>query len=182
MSEENPWTTVSTRRVYENAWLTVREDQVIRPDGQPGIYGVVSPRETATGVVALTDDRQVVLVGQFRYTLGIYSWELPEGGAKSHETVLEAAKRELREETGLVAERWSQLGGELHISNSLTDETGFVFLAEGLEQGEASPEGTEQLAVKRVPFGEALRQIDSGEINDAVTVIGLLRAARKLGL
>lgn len=182
MNEASPWRTTSSRIVYENAWLRVREDHVLRPDGLPGVYGVVSPEAIATGVVALTPELEVTLVGQFRYTVGAYSWELPEGGSKQGETPLEAAQRELQEETGLIAERWSQLGGALHLSNCLSDEVGYVFLAEGLSQAEATPDETEVLAIKRIPLEEALQQVEAGEITDAVSIIGLLRAARRLGL
>lgn len=182
MSEANPWKTVSSRVVYSNDWLRVREDEVIRPDGQPGIYGVVTPRSVATGVVALNDDDAITLVGQFRYTLDAYSWELPEGGSAPEETPLAAAQRELLEETGLRAGRWEQLGGPVHLSNCLTDEVGYIYLARELTQTEASPEGTEELQVARVPFAEALRRVEAGEITDSMSVIGILRAARLLGV
>ena len=178
---ESPWTTLASRLVYENPWMRVREDQVLRPDGQPGIYGVIEAR-IATGVVALDEELRLPLVGQFRYTTNTYSWELPEGGAEEGETALAAAQRELREETGLVAEDWTPLGGPLHLSNCFSSEVGHLFLARGLRQVGAAPDGTERLEVVHVPFAEALRRVDAGEITDAVSVIGILRAARVLGL
>ena len=126
----NPWTTLGSRAIYENPWIAVREDRVLRPDGQPGIYGVVHFRHLAIGIVPLTDDGQTILVGQYRYTLDDYSWEIPEGGGALGVDPLESAKRELREETGLVAERWTYLG-EAHLSNSAPDKAGCGFFAGG---------------------------------------------------
>ena len=173
--ERNPWRRLSSRPIYENPWIKVREDQVIRPDGNHGIYGVVQFQNWAIGVVALADNGDTFLVGQYRYTLDFYSWEIPEGGGAKHETPLEAARRELREEAGIMASRWTYLG-EAHLSNSATDEVGCVFLAEDLTYGEAEPEGTEELGLRRLPFAEAVRMALTGEISDALAVIGLLRA------
>ena len=150
----NPWTTLGSRPIYENAWIVVREDRVLRPDGQPGIYGVVHFQHLAIGIVPLTDDGRTILVGQYRYPLDQYSWEIPEGGGSIDVDPLESAKRELREETGLTAERWTYLG-EAHLSNSVSDEVGCVFLAEGLTEGGAEPDGTEKLQSRWVPFDRA---------------------------
>jgi 8-oxo-dGTP pyrophosphatase MutT (NUDIX family) len=175
---DNPWKMLRSRNVYENAWIKVREDDVVRPDGEPGIYGVVSPRNYAIGVVPLHDDGTVTLVGQFRYTLNEYSWEIPEGGCPFDEAPEGAARRELREETGLVAAQLTPLGGEVHLSNSISDERGYLFLATGLTQGEAAPDGTEQILTRRVPLAEAVNMALSGEINDALSIIGLLLAQK----
>jgi len=177
--ERNPWTTLDSRPVYENPWIAVREDRVLRPDGQPGIYGVVHFQSLAIGVVPLTDDGHTVLVGQYRYTLDLYSWEIPEGGGAPDVDPLDSAKRELREETGLTADRWTYLG-EAHLSNSATDEVGCIFLAEGLTEGDAEPDETEELRSMRVPFDRAVEMALTGEISDALAVIGLLRADRYL--
>src|SRR5437773_2686581 len=117
----NPWTTLSRRPVYENAWIAVREDQVIRPDGAPGIYGVVHYKNVAIGVLPIDEQGRVWLVGQYRYTLGVYSWEIPEGGGAPGESREETARRELREETGLAAGRLEFLV-HAHLSNSVSDE------------------------------------------------------------
>jgi ADP-ribose pyrophosphatase len=173
---DNPWTRRTRRVAYENAWITVWHDDVLRPDGQPGIYGVVHYRNLAVGVVALDDDDHVLLVGQYRYTLDLYSWELPEGGAAPDEEPLAAAQRELQEETGCTATHWQELL-RAHLSNSVSDEEAIVYLARGLTHGPAAPEGTERLQVRRLPFAEALVMVERGEITDAMSVMGLQRVA-----
>ncbi|MFP4501672.1 MAG: NUDIX domain-containing protein [Candidatus Hydrogenedentota bacterium] len=178
MPPQNPWRKVSTRVVYENPWITVREDQVIRPDGHPGIYGVVQTRP-ATGVMALTATNAIYLVGQYRYTLETYSWEIVEGGGDPGEEPLAAAKRELREEAGLVADHWAPLGPPLSLSNCHSDERAWLYVARGLRDVGAQPEGTEDLQVQVVPFAEALAMVDRGEIHDAVSVLAILRYVRQ---
>lgn len=177
MSTSNPWKKLGERFIYENPWIRVREDDVISPRGSRTIYGVVEAR-AATGVVALTDDDQVYLVGQYRYPLETYSWEIPEGGANVGEEPLEAAQRELAEEAGVIAESWEQLGGEIHVSNCFTNERAFLYLARGLSPCSLNPDDTEDLQIRRVPFAECLRMVDSGEITDSLTVIAILRLAR----
>lgn len=179
MSERNPWRRTSSRVVYDNPWIRVREDQVVRPDGEPGIYGVVSTR-VATGVVALTEDRHIYLVGQWRYPLERYSWEIVEGGADEGEAPDDAIKRELREEAGLVAGRWQRLGAELHLSNCFTDEVALLYLAEDLEFVGDDPDETEELTIRKLPFDEAVRMVHDGEITDAMSVVAILRAERWL--
>src|ERR1700733_13525661 len=136
----NPWTTLSTRAVYENPWIAVREDQVLRPDGQPGIYGVVHFKNRAVGVLPIDESGRVWMVGQYRYTLGCYSWEIPEGGCPENEEPEEAARRELREETGLEA-GLLELIGTSHLSNSVSDELGIIYRATDLIAGPNQPEG-----------------------------------------
>ena len=165
------------RRVaYENAWITVWHDEVSRPDGSPGIYGVVHFANLAAGVVAIDDDDRIVLVGQHRYTLGSDSWEIPEGGVPADETALAGIQRELREETGLEAADWRELC-HVDLSNSVTDERGILFVATGLRSGEATPEPTESLAIRLVAFDDALAMIERGDITDAITILGLHRVA-----
>jgi 8-oxo-dGTP pyrophosphatase MutT (NUDIX family) len=149
---------------------------VIRPDGEPGIYGVVHYKNRAIGVLPIDDEGYTWLVGQYRYTLDSYSWEIPEGGGAQGEDPLEAAKRELREETGLKARLWRPLV-RAYLSNSVSDEEAIIFLATDLIQGEAEPEGTEKLELIRVRFDEALRMVLNGEITDAMSVIAILRYA-----
>lgn len=171
--EGNPWRTLSSREVYDNAWITVREDEVVRPDGGPGIYGVVHFKNRAVGVLAV-EDGHVYLVGQYRYTLERYSWEIPEGGCDEGEDTLAAAKRELAEETGLSAESWRRMG-EAHTSNSVTDEYAVWYLASGLRQGVQTPDETERLQVRRVTLDEALRMTLTGEITDALSMLAILQ-------
>jgi 8-oxo-dGTP pyrophosphatase MutT (NUDIX family) len=167
----------TTRRVaYENPWITVWHDEVTRPDGSPGIYGVVHFANAAVGVVAIDDDDRVVLVGQHRYTLGNDSWEIPEGGVPVDEAALVGAQRELREETGLTASSWRELC-RLELSNSVTDETAVLFVATGLTHGESDPEPSEALAVRWVPFTDALAMTLDGRILDALTVVAIQRVA-----
>jgi 8-oxo-dGTP pyrophosphatase MutT (NUDIX family) len=172
----NPWQRLSRTVVYQNAWIVVYHDEVVRPDGQPGIYGQVHYRNRAVAIVALDAQDRVLLVGQFRYTLNVYSWEIPEGGAAAGEDLLVAAQREMREETGCSAGRWQEIA-RLHLSNSVSDEEAVCFLATELTAGAAEPEGTERLQVRWVAFEEALDMISDGRITDALAVIALQRVA-----
>lgn len=176
-----PWTRHRRRTAYENPWLTVWHDDVTRPDGAAGIYGVVHFANLAVGVVAIDDDDRVVLVGQHRYTLDAYSWEIPEGGVPVGETPLEGAQRELREETGLDAADWREIGRS-HLSNSISDEAAVVYLARGLSYGAATPDGTEALEVRWVLFEEALAMTLDGRITDALSILGIWRVALDRGL
>jgi len=171
---KNPWKTLSSKAVYSNPWIRVREDKVITPHGDAGIYGVVEAKP-AVGIVALSDDLKTYLVGQYRYTLNTYSWEIPEGGVEANEELLEGAKRELLEETGLSANKWTQLG-ELYTSNCFTNERAYIFIAEDLSEGEAQPDPTELLTVKKIPFIEAWQMVLNQEIKDSLAVIALMRA------
>lgn len=173
----NPWTRLSRRQVYENPWIKVYHDEVLQPDGQPGVYGIVHYRNYAVGVVAVDEQDRVLLVGQYRYSLDRYSWEIPEGGAViGEEEPLACAQRELAEETGYAARDWRELLRS-HLSNSVTNELGICFLATGLTPGEARPDGTERLQMRRVPFEEAYQLMVAGEITDSLTMLGLQRAA-----
>ena len=176
-SEQNPWRRVSRRVAYENPWVELFHDEVVRPDGQPGIYGVVHFLNRAIGVVPLDETADaVLLVGQYRYTLDHYSWEIPEGGGPMDEDPEVAARRELAEETGYRGGTWRELC-RAELSNSVTDEVTILFLATGLEAGPASPEGTEQLQLRWVPFTEAMAMIGRGEITDAMTILAVQAVA-----
>lgn len=176
LTPNGPWLRHSRRTAYENPWITIWHDEVSRPDGSPGIYGFVHFANLAAGVVVLDENDQVLLVGQHRYTLGEPSWEIPEGGVAEGETPLDGMRRELREETGVEASEWRELV-RLHLSNSVTDEAGVLYLARGLSHGTSQPEPTEQIEVRWMPFDEALAMAFDGGITDAMTLIGLQRVA-----
>ncbi|MFB2120114.1 NUDIX domain-containing protein [Parapedobacter sp. 2B3] len=178
--EANNWKTVRRETTYENPWICVEHRDVITPAGAPGIYGVVQFKNKAIGIVPVDDEGFVYLVGQYRYPLEEYSWEIPEGGGPLGEDSLSTARRELKEETGLTAESWQQIG-RIHTSNSVTDEEGFIFLAQGLRQGEAQPEETEELSLKKIPLAEAVAMVMRSEITDSISCCGILMAARILG-
>jgi 8-oxo-dGTP pyrophosphatase MutT (NUDIX family) len=178
--QANPWQTLSSRPIYDNPWISIREDQVLNPSGKPGIYGVVSFKNIAIGIIPIDTQGNTWLVGQYRYTLNEYSWEIPMGGGKQDTDTLLSAQRELKEETGLLAGKWTMLM-KLHTSNSVTDEVGFVYLAEELTQSETEFEETEQLLIRKLPFQEAVAMVLNGQITDAISVAGLLRAAHWLG-
>lgn len=179
MEEQNPWKTLSTQAIYDNPWIRVREDQVINPSGGRGIYGVVSFKNKAIGIIPVDKNGNTYLVGQYRYALEAYSWEIPMGGGLLQNNILESARRELREETGLTAQSWTQIL-RLHTSNSVTDEEGFVFLAQDLQQGETDFEETEDLRIRRLHVREAIEMVFEGEITDAISVAGLLALPRFL--
>jgi 8-oxo-dGTP pyrophosphatase MutT (NUDIX family) len=176
----NPWKTLGSRPVYENPWIALREDQVIRPDGQPGIYGVVHFKNRAIGILPIDDDGRVWMVGQYRYTLSSYSWEIPEGGCPEGEEPEEAARRELREETGLEAGRL-ELISRSHLSNSVSDELGIIYRATELVEGPNEPEGTERIEVRRMEWERVWGMLTRGEITDSLTVIALLHEAVRRG-
>jgi len=167
------WKKLGSRVVYENPWITVREDNVLNPGGGENQYGHVHFKNKAVAIVPLDGNGNTWLVGQDRYTLGAYSWEVPMGGAAEDEELLAAAKRELKEETGLTAAKWTEVM-HLHTSNSITDEEGYVFAAEGLIEGEPEFEETEKLEIRKLPISEAIEMIDRGEITDAISVAALL--------
>jgi 8-oxo-dGTP pyrophosphatase MutT (NUDIX family) len=171
-----PWTRRSRRIAYENPWVTVWHDEVTRPDGSPGIYGVVHFANLAAGVLVLDENDRVLLVGQHRYPLGEYAWEIPEGGVPSGETAIEGARRELSEETGVEATEWRELA-RVHLSNSVSDEVAVLFLATGLTHGTATPDATEDLEVQWLPFETVLEMTLDGRISDAMTVIAVERYA-----
>ena len=172
--EENPWQIISEKEVYDNPWIGLTEYKVINPSGNPGIYGKVHFKNSAIGVIPLDNEMNTYLVGQYRFVLGQYSWEMPEGGGLLGANPLDSAKRELLEETGLKADEWTELL-RMHLSNSVSDELSIVYLARGLQQFEAEPEDTEQLIIKKVPFAEVYRMVSDGEITDSMTVAAVLK-------
>ena len=170
------WKKHSTRVVYENPWMQVCEDRVTNPGGGQNDYGHIRFKNIAVAILAIDDNEQTWLVGQDRYTLGQYSWELPMGGSPIGVDPLDGARRELSEETGLEARSWTELM-RLHPSNSITDELGIVYLATDLTQGEPNPEESENITVRRVSVDEAVNMAIEGQITDAISVAALLRYA-----
>lgn len=172
--EQNPWKVLTEKTIYDNAWINLTEYDVINPGGGKGIYGKVHFKNTAVGVMVLDDELNTYLVGQYRFTLNVYSWEIPEGGGPLGTDPLDSAKRELLEETGLIATHWDHFF-TMHLSNSVSDELGIVFLARGLQQEQSAPEETEQLIVKKVPFSEAAAMVENGLITDSMSVAAIYK-------
>ena len=172
------WRRLRSELVYENPWIALRHEEVLRPNGSEGIYGLVHFKNRAIGIVALDECGNTWLVKQSRYACNEYSYEIPEGGGPLDEEPLLAAQRELREETGLCADHWRLLL-TLRTSNSVTDELAYVFVATGLTQGEQQLEETEDIEVIKLPFADALGMVDDGRITDAISVAALLKLARE---
>ncbi len=179
-NENKPWQSTASETKYDNPWIEVIEHQVINPGGGKGIYGKVHFKNQAVGIIAIDEYRNTWLVGQHRFTLDQFSWEIPEGGAPLDEDILIAAKRELKEETGLEAESWEMIM-TMHTSNSVTDEVAYIFLAKDLTQGSSQLEETESdLEVKKIPFKEVVNMVMNGQITDSMSVAGILKADRLL--
>lgn len=172
--EDNPWKITAEQDIYQNPWIGLTEYQVINPSGNPGIYGKVHFKNRAMGIVPLDEEMNTYLVGQYRFVLDQYSWEIPEGGCPLESNPLDAAKRELLEETGLKANQWQEIQ-RMHLSNSVCDELCIIYLARGLEQHEAEPEDTEQLQVRKLPFAKVYEMVCNNEITDSVTVAAVLK-------
>lgn len=177
---ENPWKTLQIDEVYSNPWIRITHRSVLNPAGNPGIYGVVHFKNLAIGIVPIDEEGNTWLVGQFRYTLDQYSWEIPEGGAPLNTDPLDSAKRELIEETGIRAGQWTKIL-DFHTSNSVTDEAGMVFLAQDLSFGDSHPEDTEDITVRKLPLKEAIEMVIQGQITDSLTIMALLRVHQMLG-
>lgn len=174
-----PWKTISTRSVYQNPWLQLREDIAELPDGRSTIYGVVQCAP-CVGVLPFLDPETVILVGQYRYVARGFFWEMPTGGVKPGEREEEAVQRELAEEAGYEAERLTKLCG-FHTSKSVVDETANIYLAEGLHPARVTPDDTEFIEVRAFPFDDVLRMVVEDEIKDALTIVAALHAARRRG-
>jgi 8-oxo-dGTP pyrophosphatase MutT (NUDIX family) len=171
---QNPWQVLGEKPVYDNKWISVTEFDVLNPSGGKGIYGKVHFKNTAVGIVPLDEQFNTWLVGQYRFTMGAYSWEIPEGGGPLGSDPLLSARRELLEETGLVAREWTHLM-DFHLSNSVSDEVGIIYLARHLSQQAAEPEETEELQLRKLPFEEAYAMVEAGQITDSMSVAALLK-------
>lgn len=170
------WTRLDSKILYRNDWMELREDAVINPRGGRNDYGYIHFRNRAVAIIPIDTDGNTWLVGQERYTLGEWSWEVPMGGAPHDEDLLDAAKRELKEETGLFAQRWTELM-RVHTSNSITDEFGIAYTAEGLTEGKTEFSETEALEVQKLPLSEAIGMAERGEITDGISVAALFKLA-----
>lgn len=174
MEENNPWTTVSSQKIYENNWIGLTEHQVINPSGGKGIYGEVHFKNIAIGILPLDSEMNTWLVGQYRFPLNAYSWEIPEGGGPLDLPPLDSAKRELLEETGFTAGQWTELQ-RMHLSNSVSNELAIIYIATDLTPGESEPEETEQLTIRKLPFDEAYDMVMKGLITDSMSVAAILK-------
>lgn len=173
---ENPWKTLSGKEIYENPWIKLTEYQVINPSGNQGIYGKVHFKNIAIAIIPMDQHYNTWIVGQYRYTLNEYSWEVPMGGGNLHVNLLESAQRELKEETGLTAKKWTEVL-KIHTSNSVTDEVGYSFLAEDLEEGLPQFEETEELQIRKLPFRQVYEMAMEGKITDCLSVASILKIA-----
>ena len=174
MIDKNPWITKSSQEIYDNAWISLTEHQVIHPGGKDGIYGVVHFKNIATGIIPLDENNNTWIVGQFRYTLNKYSWEIPEGGGKIGIDALVSAQRELLEETGIKAGKWTEIM-RIDLSNSVTDEIGVAFVARDLSFFDPEPDDDEQLEVVKLPFEEVFRMAMEGEITDSLALNAIFK-------
>lgn len=172
--KENPWTTLTNKDVYDNPWITVSHREVITPADEPGIYGVIHFKNIAIGVIPLDEENNTWIVGQYRYFLEEYSWEIPEGGGLLGIDPIESAAKELKEETGIIANQYEEIL-KIHTSNSVTDEYGLVYVARDLTYGEATPEPCEKLIVKKLPFEEVYHMVMRGEITDSLSIAGIMK-------
>jgi 8-oxo-dGTP pyrophosphatase MutT (NUDIX family) len=170
----NPWKKISSEIKYDNPWINLVEYKVMTPAGTEGIYGKVHFKNIAIGVIALDADENTYLVGQYRFPLDLYSWEIPEGGCPEGTDWLTAAKRELKEETGFEAGKWTEIL-QMHVSNSVSDEFAVVYVAQDLIAGAAEPEETEDLKIMKMPFAQAVDWVMNGRITDSISVAAILK-------
>ena len=173
--KKSDWQILDTQISYDNPWIQVQHNEVLNPAGNEGIYGVVHFKNYAIGILPLDKDLNTYLVGQYRFPLKEYSWEIPEGGCPEGTDLLATAKRELKEEVGLSADKWTYLL-KMHVSNCVTNEVGHVYIAQDLTEGIAEPEETENLTIKKVPFETAYNMVMEGKITDSLSMVAIMKA------
>lgn len=174
MSSHNPWKVLHSKKIYDNNWISLTEHEVINPSGGEGIYGEVHFKNIAIGILPLDENYDTWLVGQYRFPLQAYSWEIIEGGGPLGVDPVESAKRELAEESGLSAQKFTEIQ-RIHLSNSVSDELGIIYLAQGLQLGQSAPEETEELVLRKLPFKEAYQMVMEGSITDSMSVAAILK-------
>ena len=174
MEERGPWKTLKVEERYATPWISVSHHDVIDPSGAPGIYGVVHFRNLAVGIVPLDVEGNTWIVGQYRYPIKEYSWEIPEGGGKRNVPAIESAQRELREETGIEALNWTEVL-RMHLSNSASDEEAIIYVARGLSFHAPEPDHNEDLTIRKLPFAELFGMVMRGEVRDSLTVAAVLK-------
>jgi 8-oxo-dGTP pyrophosphatase MutT (NUDIX family) len=172
--KDNPWKITNSKSGYDNPWIKLTHHKVINPAGNPGEYTTIHFKNRAIGIICLDQDHNTILVGQHRFPLNKYSWEIPEGGGHYDEQPLTTAKRELHEETGVKANNW-QLIQEFDLSNSITDEHAYIYLATDLSYEIAHPDEDEELEMRKIPFSAVYQAVLDGEIRDSLTVVAVLK-------
>ena len=172
---KNPWTTLHSEKVYDSPWISLTKHDVLNPHGNPGTYSVVHFKNLAIGILPLDENYNTWIVGQYRYPINQYTWEIPEGGGKLGVEPIESAKRELLEETGITAKKWTQIQ-TMHLSNSASDEFCVLFIAQELSFGASQPEDDEELETKKIHFNDLYKMVERGEITDSLTVAAVLKA------
>jgi ADP-ribose pyrophosphatase len=170
----NPWTTITSEQIYESPWIAVTKHDVLTPHGTPGTYSTVHFKNLAIGILPLDKDYNTWIVGQYRYPIQKYSWEIPEGGGHLDVEPIESAKRELQEETGIIANKWTKIQ-EMYLSNSVSDEHCTLFIAQDLVFGESHPDDEEELEMRKIHFDELYKMVELGEITDSLTITAVLK-------
>lgn len=174
MIQRGPWKTLKEEERYRSPWIAVSQHEVIDPSGRPGIYGVIHFVNLAIGVVPLDDDLNTWIVGQYRYPIQAYSWEIPEGGGRRDVPPLDSAKRELREEAGIAARRWREVL-RMDLSNSASDEHAIIYVAQGLTFHDPEPDHDEELSLRKLPFEELYDMVRRGDVRDSLTVAAVMK-------
>lgn len=174
MNTENPWKTLASKKIYDNNWISLTEHQVLNPNGGEGIYGEVHFKNFAIGILPLDENYYTWIVGQYRFALKAYSWEIIEGGGPLHLDPIKSAQRELAEESGITAQKFTEIQ-RMHLSNSVSDELAIIYVAQDLQLGTSSPEETEELVIRKLPFNEVYNMVMNGTITDSISVAAILK-------